>query len=204
LSNSYAPKYGSLPKSLQSGYALKRNESPTNIDTAKSILDSHKWDPADWKSKSNRKNDKKQFSKRDDVKSQSRNSTERMQDVPQEVETMHTQIEGRCYCCGEKGHVSPDCPKKLKPKSEWYFNKLNKGQQHHQQNKANQNGTSTSNKTTNEDLFAQINPDMRNWILLDNQSTVDYFCNPHLLENIRDTSENYIVGCINNFCEWNN
>jgi hypothetical protein len=63
LSNSYAPKYGSLLRSLQSGYALKRNEFPTNIDTAKSILHSHKWDP-DWKSKGNRKNDKMQFSKR--------------------------------------------------------------------------------------------------------------------------------------------
>jgi hypothetical protein len=88
FSNSYAPKYGSLLKSLRSGYALKRNEFPTNIETAKSILDSHKWDP-DWNSKSNRKNDKKQFSKGDDVKSQSRNGTERTQNVPQEVETMH-------------------------------------------------------------------------------------------------------------------
>jgi hypothetical protein len=89
--------------------------------------------------------------KGDDVKSQSRNSTERTQGVPQEVETMHAQIEGRCYCCGEKGHVSPDCPKKSKTNSELYFNKMNKGQQHHQQNKASQNGTTTSNKTTNED-----------------------------------------------------
>jgi hypothetical protein len=52
LSNSYAPKYGRLLKSLRSGCALKRNKFPTNIDTTKSILDSHKWDPA-WKAKSN-------------------------------------------------------------------------------------------------------------------------------------------------------
>jgi hypothetical protein len=46
-----------------------------------------------------------------------------------------------------------------------------------------------TSSASHEHIFAQVNPDMRNWILLDNQSTVDYFCNPHPVENIRDTNE---------------
>jgi hypothetical protein len=35
---------------------------------------------------------------------------------------------------------------------------MNKGHQHHQQNKAIQNGTSTSNKMTNEDHASEFKP----------------------------------------------
>jgi hypothetical protein len=30
------------------------------------------------------------------------------------------QLEGRCYCCGVKGHLSSDCPHKSRPK-EYYI-----------------------------------------------------------------------------------
>ena len=35
--------------------------------------------------------------------------------------------------------------------------------------------------------------DLKNWILLDNQSTTDIFCNSRILKDIRDTNENMTV-----------
>ena len=44
------------------------------------------------------------------------------------TEVMMTNVEKEsptCYCCGKKGHKSPNCPeKKNKPKKEWHINKL--------------------------------------------------------------------------------
>ena len=36
---------------------------------------------------------------------------------------------------------------------------------------------------------------LKTWILLDSQSTVDIFCNPHLLKNIRRSSEGMRIHC---------
>jgi hypothetical protein len=37
-------------------------------------------------------------------------------------ELTFAQIEGKCYCCGEPGHLSPKCPQKARPISEWAMN----------------------------------------------------------------------------------
>jgi hypothetical protein len=40
---------------------------------------------------------------------------------------------------------------------------------------------------------AQAREDMRNWILLDSQSSVDLFCNPELVENIQESGETLLL-----------
>jgi hypothetical protein len=48
-----------------------------------------------------------------------------------------------------------------------------------------------------EFIFQQStnNEDLQQWILLDNQSTVNIFCNPNLVTNIRDTPRSLVLKC---------
>ena len=115
-------------------------------------------------------------------------------------------MEGKCYCCGKAGHKSPSCRDKDKPKAEWA---INKAQQSYAQTQSEGSvappgsvpaGSVTppsSNSCTSgwagahiEVQFQQFDPcEMRNWILLYNQSSVSVFCNRNLVQNVRKSNE---------------
>ena len=84
------------------------------------MLNAHDWDNCKInpnKSKQNN-NDKK---KSDTVTS---NKTEAMPDESTIMSGLtFAQMEGSCYCCCKRGHLSSRCPEKSKPKSEWAANK---------------------------------------------------------------------------------
>jgi len=125
------------------------------------------------------------------------------------------QMEGSCYCCCKRGHLSSRCPEKSKPKSEWAANKT-KEVIHAQQvinwaaadnetvgsaqpsqpimTRGNNYGIFSCSNLQKEYRMAQRAEDnMKNVILLDNQSTVDYFCNQNLVQDIGPSMQTMIL-----------
>ena len=83
-----------------------------------------------------------------------------------------------CYKCGEKGHIARECP-------------LNKEKQDQMHATIKEEAAVMDEEDTDdgENIFVQTKKEGgvidKNWVLLDNQSTVDQVSNPAMLTNIR-------------------
>ena len=85
-----------------------------------------------------------------------------------------------CFGCGEKGHLKRECP-----------NKKNKEQIH-------ANIVEEEDPDAGENIFAQQKSRgmmNENYLLLDNQSTVNQIVNPNMLKNIRKSSKPIKIHC---------
>jgi hypothetical protein len=127
-------------------------------------------------------------------------------DVPTELNFAFLEVSS--YCCGKKGHRSPQCNKKDEiPKNEWAINKTAEAiliQATPQKNSTN--GRTQVKPAPGPPLTPSssmlpfrwmamniqmkiLNNEMKNWVLLDTGSTVHVFCNEVLVKNIQSTQE---------------
>ncbi len=92
-----------------------------------------------------------------------------------------------CHNCGKKGHIAREYPERKQT-----------GNQEHIHANIQEDGCNEDGIDKGENIFMQkrekgvVN---KNWLLLDNQSTVDQVTNPALLKNIRKAASTVTVHC---------
>ncbi|KAL7573431.1 hypothetical protein ACA910_013750 [Epithemia clementina (nom. ined.)] len=198
MRNSDQAKYRSLTNGLVSQYSMENDQYPKTITAATDILANHRHDNFKKRSEHGKSKEQEEL----DNKNTATNETS----FAQSGET-------KCYCCGKKGHKSPQCPKKDSiPKSEWAIKKaeqLLQTEDGNDENSDDDNESIESNATsgTNRSTGSNCGQGRRSWsnfqtnmmnagdentmqeaITLDNGSTLSLFCNPDLVDNIRETS----------------
>ena len=87
-----------------------------------------------------------------------------------------------CYNCGETGHIANDCPRRSKQANQ---QQAQGAQQQAQGTNLCMQGSKEGHDANGGFSFSQsvAQPIPATWILLDNQLTVDLFCNSRLLKN---------------------
>jgi hypothetical protein len=192
LDNCDKAKYGSLLKGLDTQQSLGNSQYPKTIAEAANVLSNHKIDNFKKLTNLTKSGEKEKSLKEDD----------------EEVQLSFAMLEGKCYCCGKPGHKSPACNQaKSKPKEEWAINKAKANEQSHAQTE-DQSVVSTATTTTEStnpssksaprnwcathvevQFYQQEHNLMKEYILLDNQSSTSIFCNKDYVENIHEVSE---------------
>lgn len=206
LQNADQNKYGTVLKGLESQYSLGVDQYPKTMVAAIQVLSDHTFDPAYAEAKRKRKDKEKaaqEKHKKDD------------EELPSASPDMtFAQLEGSCYCCGKKGHKSPQCKQKDKiPKEKWAINKTTQTAFNQHSERAEQSANSSLTVSTAQppapavqqamtaDIdwmainigLAQLHHDMKNSILLDTGSTVNVFCNEKFVKDIKDAPKHLEV-----------
>jgi hypothetical protein len=189
-------RYGKLSEELENSFTKGNDDYPTNLVSAYHLINEYKnWTP--------------------------RTMTPDVQGVAfaqksskkTKTEDKEWQKEATCHECGEKGHIRPNCPKlkdtdddddddakepTKKPPSKSILRKKSSDKK-----KAvafNNNATDDEEDLDSASQFfnfgfctttSRLN--LRNMILLDNQSTVDLFCNRHLVTDIHECEDSMSV-----------
>ena len=191
LKNADQKKYGSILRGLNTQKTLHNDQYPKTVVDANNVLSNHRFDKTSSNSR-NRNGNNRDKNNRNDPKNDDNDKDE------QEIPLSFAQLEDACYCCGKKGHRSPDCRDRKKiPREEWAINKASQShvQASENANKSTENGTGSQAQENNGNGWAGVHHGfyqasvMKNYILLDNESTDTIFCNPDMVTNIREVDE---------------
>ena len=102
-------KYVTLLKEFVSQFSLGDDQYQKTIKISTDVLSNHRLDPKFFENKR-----EKNYSDK------ARNDTE----DEKRTATRFSQKDVICYCCGEKGHIAPCCPKKKSTSNyQWYVNR---------------------------------------------------------------------------------
>jgi hypothetical protein len=112
-------KYGQFFENIKVQHSLGNTQYPHTIEEAHAVLSVQKIEKST-KPKSEKKKPPSRELRESKIPAKSE----------EETELSFAQMEGMCYCCGKKGHKSPDCRHKDKPKSEWAIHKATQKSQH--------------------------------------------------------------------------
>jgi hypothetical protein len=119
MRNSDQNKYGTLLNGLISQFSMENNQYPKNIVGATDILSNHKHDRKAYQGNQSSKKSWYNSKPKDDDSTPSTIST-----TASETSFAQNPKEQMCYCCGKKGHISPECPNKNTfEKKDWYIRK---------------------------------------------------------------------------------
>lgn len=207
LSQADQSKYGSIIANLKQQQQLGNDQYPKDLQSAHNLLGNHKFDQGwnDSKPKGQRGFNKKQTNDRE------------FAEAPQLGFAQIERKVNTCFKCGKKGHISPNCKNKSIPygdKTQWAFYKDEQNKQYMQAAKpaatggqsvaagdSGQASTAPSSIPSHVDqqwyttqtqmcmqFFQPRNLNMHEAVLLDSQSSVDLFCNPRMVTNIRKSS----------------
>jgi len=116
LHDSDQAKYGTLMADLVTQYSLGNDQFPETISVTVDVLTHHKFDQKYYDRQ-----------KRNHSRGQQRDHRHSQEDGRRT--TSFSQCQGQstviCHCCGETGHISPNCPKKEQIScSEWWINSI--------------------------------------------------------------------------------